>query len=211
MTIPFKQGQTLLFIGDSITDAGRTDQLPPYGGGFVNFFRNMIMARHPALELRFVNAGISGNTLKGLELRWERDVLNERPDWLFIMIGINDAAKLIGSQRPAEHIYGEFRENLNTILSRSRDAGIGHVLLLSPFYIHTDTSLPICKATERYAAIMGDLSERSGFPFIDFHRRFQLALQDRDPSYWSEDHVHPRDHAHMLIAETLYREIANGK
>lgn len=34
--------------------------------------------------------GIGGNTILDLAVRWERDVLDRRPDWLSVIIGIND-------------------------------------------------------------------------------------------------------------------------
>ena len=40
-----KSGETLLFIGDSITDSGRTNHLPPFGGGYMNMFRSMGIVR----------------------------------------------------------------------------------------------------------------------------------------------------------------------
>lgn len=64
-------GQSLLFIGDSITDAGRTGQFPPLGPGYVSILRSLAMSRRPELSLNFINRGIGGNTIRDLAARWE--------------------------------------------------------------------------------------------------------------------------------------------
>ena len=45
---------------------------------------------YPELGIRVVNMGISGNTVLDLKARWETDVLELKPYWLSIMVGIND-------------------------------------------------------------------------------------------------------------------------
>jgi len=61
--IDLKPNQTIVFIGDSITDMDR--KLPvykPLGFGYVNFVGNLLLAKYPQLNLNIVNTGISGNT-----------------------------------------------------------------------------------------------------------------------------------------------------
>ena len=43
----FKNGQTIVFIGDSITDAGRRDQFFPYGNGYMKMAIDLLTARYP--------------------------------------------------------------------------------------------------------------------------------------------------------------------
>ncbi|MFN4243600.1 MAG: SGNH/GDSL hydrolase family protein, partial [Tepidisphaerales bacterium] len=84
----------LLFIGDSITDCGRTDpsmsKRDPIGIGYVRFIQDYLLARDPANAPLVINRGISGNKVTDLAERWERDVLAEKPDWVSVKIGIND-------------------------------------------------------------------------------------------------------------------------
>ena len=46
-TFLLRHGQTLVFIGDSITDCGRRDHAFPFGGGYIRFAIDLITARHP--------------------------------------------------------------------------------------------------------------------------------------------------------------------
>src|SRR5712691_10847955 len=86
----FQDGQTVLFIGDSITYCDRRGAAAPFGTGYVKAAIDLITARYPERRLQFVNEGISGNTVQDLRGRWETDVVAHRPDWLSIKIGIND-------------------------------------------------------------------------------------------------------------------------
>src|SRR5690349_1984671 len=85
----------LVMIGDSITDCGRARPVGegPYeglGAGYVALVDGLINAASPELRIRVVNMGISGNTVRDLKARWKSDVLDLEPDWLSVMIGIND-------------------------------------------------------------------------------------------------------------------------
>ncbi|MCG6198000.1 GDSL family lipase, partial [Anoxybacillus sp. LAT_38] len=50
----------------------------------------LLQAVYPELGIRVVNKGISGNTVRDLKARWKEDVIAQKPDWVSIMIGIND-------------------------------------------------------------------------------------------------------------------------
>ncbi len=80
--LPFEPGATVVGLGDSITD--------DYQSWF-EILRHLLAGRRPSDEIRFVNAGISGDTTSGL-LGRVLDVLEEKPDWLIVLIGTNDAA-----------------------------------------------------------------------------------------------------------------------
>ena len=86
----FEADQRIVFIGDSITDCGRRDVRAPYGDGYMSLVRALVTARFPAVPLTWVNRGVGGDTVRDLAARWERDAVGERPDWLVVMIGIND-------------------------------------------------------------------------------------------------------------------------
>ena len=95
--IELKQNQTLLFIGDSITDCGR-QELPyaPLGCGYVNFAANFLLASIPHLNLTIENRGIGGNSTRDLRDRWQEDCLDLKPDIVSVMIGINDLWRKYG-------------------------------------------------------------------------------------------------------------------
>lgn len=91
MSLLIQDGELVLFQGDSITDAGR-DRTDPFslGYGYPMMIDAWFSALYPAKHVRFANCGISGNRVKDLKARWDKDCIDLRPDWVSILIGIND-------------------------------------------------------------------------------------------------------------------------
>jgi lysophospholipase L1-like esterase len=75
-----RDGDTVVFLGDSIT-AART-----YG----KIVENYTLLRYPDRKVRFVNAGVGGDTAAGGLKRLERDVLVHKPTVVLVAYGIND-------------------------------------------------------------------------------------------------------------------------
>src|SRR5687767_15827158 len=88
--------QTILFQGDSITDASRNRTvLEPnvaraLGTGYPLLIASELLRDSPERGYRFINRGISGNKVPDLAQRWLGDALALAPDVLSILIGVND-------------------------------------------------------------------------------------------------------------------------
>ena len=137
----FGPDQKLLFIGDSITDCGRRGDADgkgphaPYGNGYVHLIRAFLLARYGELGLEIVNRGISGNTVRDLDRRWEDDVIAEQPDWLSIKIGINDVWRLIANRMDAHVPLDEYEATLRRLLDRTKAATKARLILMEPYVI----------------------------------------------------------------------------
>jgi hypothetical protein len=129
---------TLLMIGDSITDCGRVSPAAEtvrdsLGYGYVKLIHNMLAATCPRQHIRILNRGISGNTVRNLAARWQSDVLDLKPDWLSILIGINDVwPKFDACQPVCLHIGAPDQHNAvstkrnsahDTLLYRTQSGG----------------------------------------------------------------------------------------
>jgi len=121
-----KQGQKLLFIGDSITDCDRSRPdgeglFDATGRGYVTIVNALLTSTYPELGIRVVNKGISGNTVRDLKARWETDVIDQKPDWLSIMIGINDVWRQYDVPFIKDwHVYiDEYEETLRELVRRT--------------------------------------------------------------------------------------------
>jgi lysophospholipase L1-like esterase len=205
-------GQILLFIGDSITDAGRTGQFPPFGQGWMAMLRSMVMARCPGLVLKFVNKGVSGHTVLDLERRWETDVLQEKPDHLFVMIGINDVWRnfAAGEQRAFHVPLDHFRETYAWLVRQSQEAGIGSIHLLSCFFVEPNRDEPMRAMCDRYNAAVAQLAEENGCAFIDTQEAIDRLLTHQHPMVIAADRVHPNPHGHQAVAEAVYAAVWEG-
>ena len=165
-----------------------------------------------------INAGISGNNTLDLLERLDRDVLDENPDLVIIMVGTNDvlnSAKMIS--------YRDYAENLWQIIRKIKEAGV-EVLLLSPtpvdtvylferhersFYEHT----PGMKL-DSLSGIMQQLSSDYNTLFLDLGNTFKARnlprhnqdLYIRNPTNSGvRDGVHPTVPGYQLIAETIFQ------
>lgn len=87
--------KTILFQGDSITDASRNRDCtigfgPDMGSGYAILAAGKLLADNPGKKFRCINRGISGNRIVDLYARWKVDAINLKPDVLSILIGVND-------------------------------------------------------------------------------------------------------------------------
>ena len=82
--------KTIVFQGDSITDATYPRQYPTeLGNGYVTMTAGRITFDYPG-QYRCYNRGISGNRSVDMYARIKKDVLNLKPDILTVLIGVND-------------------------------------------------------------------------------------------------------------------------
>jgi lysophospholipase L1-like esterase len=204
-----ESGQTLLFIGDSITDAGRTGQFPPFGQGWMSFFRSIMMARRPELLLKFINKGISGNTVRDLAQRWEVDVLKEKPHHLFVMIGINDVWRSFatGEQREFHVPLAEYIQTYEELLQKAAEAGVGQIWMVGSFFVEPSRSEPMRAMCVRYNAEVRRLAGALGHRFVDTQAAIDRLLEHQHPMIIAPDRVHPNPHGHLAVAEAVFQAV----
>ena len=91
--------KTILFQGDSITDVGRSrENDADRGHGYATLTAARLMLDHPG-EFSIINRGISGNRIVDLYSRIKIDFINLKPDYLSILIGVNDVWHEVSRQR----------------------------------------------------------------------------------------------------------------
>ena len=129
---------TLLMTGDSITDCGRVRPVGEavggdLGNGYAGLIAALIGATCPKRHIRIRNTGISGNTVRDLATRWQSDVLDLKPDWLSIMIGINDVWRQFDA--PERHVsLAEYASILEQLVRTTRPQLKG-LVLMTPYFI----------------------------------------------------------------------------
>jgi lysophospholipase L1-like esterase len=199
----FKDGQHILLIGDSITDCGRREEHAPYGDGYVSLLRAFTMARHPGARLSWTNRGNSGNTVRHLAERWDADAIAPRPDWLSVMIGINDVWRAFDGHPHNAVPLDEFTDTLRGLLRRAVEETGCRLILADPYIIEPDRDEPQRATSDRYVAAVGALAEEFDAVHVATQRVFDLALQSSRPEDWSHDRIHPNHAGHALIADAF--------
>lgn len=205
-------GQTMLFIGDSLTDAGRGGVAPPLGQGFVQFFNALVTIRHPGMTVRLINRGVGGNTAEDLRSRWQDDVLAWQPDWLCLMIGINDANRYLCEGPPRRDLYSpaSYREFLDQLLTLTRSARPDlRIVLIPPLYFSEDR-IPgsyrarVAALIPEYQSVIGELAAKHQTILIEAPAVYKRLLKDRPVEDFSTDMVHLAPAGALLLAELIY-------
>jgi len=214
MTTQIRNGQKILFVGDSITDCGRRDSQRPLGNGYVKLFADLMIIREPAKRISIINKGIGGDNAVGLRNRWTDDVLRQRPDWLSIKIGINDLYSCHGKDKNTavtperyEAAYREILGRTHATLPKCR------ILLVDPFFISRDTApnsqrKQILDLMPDYLNIVEKMSRAFKTRHIKTHELFGRLMKHHEPDTFWGDPVHPNQTGHLVIAEAVYEALS---
>jgi lysophospholipase L1-like esterase len=205
----FASKQKLVFIGDSITDCGRTQPVAeglfdPLGRGYVTFVDALINAVYPERAIRVVNVGSSGHTVVDLQSRWQKDVIDLKPDWLSVMIGTNDVWRQFDLPKLVEqHVDpGVYEQTYDRILSIARPILKG-LVLMTPFYIESNKADAMRQRMDAYGAIVKSLAARHDAVFVDTQAAFDRALEHQHSAALAWDRVHPNQTGHMILAKAF--------
>lgn len=215
MSTKLKHGETILFIGDSITDCGRRGANAPLGDGYVRWFDVLMTLREPQKRVTLINKGISGDRITGLQSRWSDDVLRHRPDWISVKIGINDLhSYLLNPGDPTAVSPKVFEAAFDDILARTRKAlPACRILLIDPFYISVESSpntwrRKVLDLLPAYTGVVRKMTRRYATRHVETHVRFQQLLKVRDADTFCPEPVHPNPVGHLAIAEAVYAALS---
>ncbi|GIG02402.1 SGNH/GDSL hydrolase family protein [Catellatospora citrea] len=199
----FQPRQRIVFIGDSITDCGRRDAAAPYGDGYMSLVQAFVTAARPELGLSWVNRGVSGDTVRDLAARWERDVVEERPDWLSVKIGINDVWRFFENQLDAAVPLDEYTATLRSLLATAVERTGCRLILADPYLIESDRDDPQYAMTADYAAVVATLAKDFGALHVPVQAAFDRVLASTVPADWAHDRIHPNLAGHAVIARAF--------
>lgn len=207
----FEKGSTVVFIGDSITDY---DRERPYGEGngigrsYVGLVDGMIKVNDPTMHLRVINTGISGDTSRGMRERWQRDVLDLKPDYVSVLIGTNDVWRQFDTPERTElHISPEeYRRNLRAVL-KDTVSRVKGMILMTPYVMEIWKEDPMrCRMAE-YGAIVKELAAEFGVVAVDLQKAFDDYFEEYPTASVNWDQIHPNIPGHCVIARAFLNGI----
>jgi len=208
-------GSRVVFTGDSITDCGRGRPVgdnihDTLGSGYVAFIDALVAVEYPDRDLRIFNTGVSGDTVRDLAYRWEQDVVALKPDWLSVMIGINDVWRQFDTDpallRPV--LEPEYRDTLRRLLNGIRPSVRGIVVML-PFYLEAGPGDGMRAMRDRYAKLALEVARGVGAVVVDTQAAMEALLRWRGRDRLAPDGVHPTLVGHMVLASAWLRAV-NG-
>jgi lysophospholipase L1-like esterase len=205
---PLEPGSVVLFQGDSITDAGRDRKQngPNHGAGlgrgYPYLLAGMLLADHPAAQLKVFNRGISGNKVPDLAKRWQEDAIALAPSVLSILIGVNDIWHKLGGRY--DGTVEDYETGFRELLARTLKEIPGvRLIVCEPFVLRcgavTEAWFP---EFDQRRAVAKKLAGEMELCLVPFQSMFDEAVKHAPPAYWAGDGVHPTLAGHALMAKT---------
>ena len=200
----------ILFQGDSITDCGRSREvLTDVGNGYPYLVRAHYGLEKPG-QFEIVNRGVSGNRSVDVYARIKADIINLKPDYMSILMGVNDVwhELAIGNGVATPKFEKIYTMLIEEVLEALPDIKL---MILEPYALPggategvledgRDKYTVFRKETEDKAAACRRVAEKFNIPFVPL----QAKLDEMQKAYGTEsvsgDGVHPNVTGHLLIA-----------
>lgn len=215
----------ILFQGDSITDGARLkaedrrwDLNNQIGHSYVFNIVSTLGRKYPG-KYCFINRGVSGDSVDKALVRWQKDTLDEKPDVLSILLGINANGKYDGIypegvEEHMSHFDKVYRELLD--IARKENPRL-KLVIIEPFFFpvgkykeHYDEFMKIFSVKQE---IIRRIAEDYGAIFIPTQKKLEaVVLESKDAliangwqsdpeEYWLWDGVHPTEPTHAVLAD----------
>ena len=206
----------VIFLGDSITQAGESVEGEGTYKGFITSLKENI-----GQEMELINKGIGGNKVPDLLLRYKNDVLELKPNIVFIYIGINDVwHKYDWGSGTDIDIY---ENGLRKIISEIKTTGakiilctptvigenIGEFKLVNNFkYIETTDIMN--NDLDAFSDVVRNLSSEFNTELLDLRKKFKDYISNNNMENLSKgiltyDGVHLNNEGNKLIADEMIK------
>ncbi|HUS14553.1 MAG TPA: SGNH/GDSL hydrolase family protein [Chloroflexia bacterium] len=215
MSLAFPLTSKLVMIGDSITDCGRARPVGEagidgsgLGTGYVALVNSLLCAAYPHGGVRIVNMGTGGHTVCDLAARWQTDVLDLEPDWVSVMIGINDVWRQFDSPLRTEQHVGleEYETTLRRLAAETRPRVQG-LVMMTPYFIEPLREDPMRARMDAYGATVRRIAAEVDAVLVDTQAAFDAVLAHQHPMTIAWDRVHPSPAGHMVLARAFLNAV----
>lgn len=208
-----KKGETILFIGDSITDCNRGRQEDIYawapqhhGTSYVSVVEAELMISYTDLGIKILNRGTADNTIRDLKNRWQKDVMDWQPDWVFVFIGINDVWKQFQYPNVADKWVQpeEYERTYRELIEQTKSA-VRKLVLVTPYYLEPNRAEPMRVRMVEYADIVRRLARECDLEIVDLQPAWDELLERMYTQQIAYDRVHPNHVGHVYIAKQIMK------
>lgn len=198
----------VVFFGDSITEAGVRPS------GYISQMREMLTTEDENASHELIGAGISGNKIYDLYLRYERDVLPQKPDIVVIYIGVNDVwhKRTHGTGTDPDRFWNFYE----ALIGKLQAEGI-RLILCTPACIgeKTDCTNPQDGELNLYAQMIRDLATQYKCGLCDLRTDFLNYNAEHNPAnsdrgILTTDGVHLNDLGNQFVAKSMLEKIKAG-
>ncbi len=199
--------KTFLFQGDSITDAGRAREYDSHLGiGYPLLFAADYGMKFP-YTFKFINKGISGNRSVDVYARIKQDIINIKPDYMSLLIGVNDVWHEL-SDNPNGVSASKFETIISMLIEELKEALPDmKIIMLEPFVLKAAATEEHWNYFKTEVALRAEavkrIAENYNLTFVPLQEKFNKASENGEASFWLMDGVHPTSAGHQLIKTEL--------
>lgn len=208
----FKDGDTVLFQGDSVTDCDRdrsSSAVYPasFGCGYAKTFKDVYDTLFPDNKVDFVNRGVSGNRVRNLLERYDADFKAVNPDFISIMIGINDTWRGYDSEDVCSP--ERFEQEYDLLLSKVKsDFPNAKILIIEQFALTSHPERHWNEDLDPKRAVTKRMAEKYADYFIPMYDILNGAVGNGFAlEELSGDGVHPAPVGHSFIASEILKTL----
>ena len=202
--------KTILFQGDSITDCGRNrESLVSRGTGYPHLVSAYLNAMEPC-AFNLINRGISGNRVVDVYARIKLDIINLKPDYMSILIGINDVWHEYTRQNGVDAT--KFEKIYDMLITEVKEALPNiKIMIMEPFVLPGSATVSDEEHPGRWEHFVSEcklrqaaakrVAEKHGLPYIPLQEMFDIVSVNTPMGYWLQDGVHPTSAGHELLKQ----------
>jgi len=185
--IIIKKGDSIAFLGDSITAQGAGSP-----GGYVRLVASGLASL--GIDITVIPAGISGNKSNDMLARLDKDVLGKKPTWMTLSCGVNDVWH--GAKGVPLDAY---KKNITEILDKCQKAGV-KVVVLTATQIKLPLTSPENVKLADYNAFLREIAKTRSLPLADLNAAM-AADQAANNRILTVDGVHMNNYGNLMMAK----------
>lgn len=196
--------KTLLFLGDSITDCNHYFDPENLGYGYVRIIEKQINT--PDKNYQVQNFGNDGFTVPALRRLWQRKGLNLKPDFITILIGINDLAVIKNTGITPSVGLAQFREQYQALIEDIRLMTDCPILLMEPFiFPHPAEYATWEPELHQMNELIHQMTVDNGLFFLPLWTELLSASKKEGFSEITTDGIHLTSEGHKILADHWLR------
>lgn len=193
--IRIKDGETLAFMGDSITDNGQRNH-----NGYVNLVLRALSCE--GVNVKPIKAGIGGHKSNDMLARLDRQILSQHPQWMTLSCGVND----VWHQDVGKGVaLDDYKKNIAAILDKCAASNCTVIVMTATPFTNQAGKDPHNAKLAPYNAWLRAEAARRGLPLADVNDALMKALVADPNEKLTNDGVHMAPKGDRLMAVCLLK------